>query len=262
VDLYHDSAFGKEPLPVFEALAAKYGFELIKIPVAHPGNTQESQWLQIRQARPDYVILWGWGVMNPTALKAAAKIGFPRNKVLGVWWAGSEEDVIPAGDAAKGYVTAAFSAPGTNFPVMQDIKTKLYAGNKGNLEDASRQGSIYHTRGVTYGIIIVEAIRKAQDKYGKGKVMTPEQVKWGMENLDLTADKLKALGFGEIMRPVKTTCADHMGTDWARIVQWDGGKWNITSDWYQSDKSLIDPMVKELSAKYAADKKITARSCS
>ena len=45
VDLYHDSAFGKEPLPVFEALAAKYGFEFIKIAVAHPGNTQESQWL-------------------------------------------------------------------------------------------------------------------------------------------------------------------------------------------------------------------------
>ncbi len=140
VDLYHDSAYGKEPLPVFEAFAQKLGFEFIKLAVAHPGNTQESQWLQIRQAKPDYVILWGWGVMNPTALKAAAKFGFPRERILGVWWAGSEEDVIPAGEAAKGYVSAAFSAPGTSFQVMQDIKNKVYAAGKGNLDDPDAPG--------------------------------------------------------------------------------------------------------------------------
>src|SRR6185436_7812794 len=179
VHLYHDSAFGKEPLPVLEAMSAQYGFELIKIPVAPPGSEQQSQWLQIRQAKPDYVILWGWGVMNPTALKAAAKVGFPRNKVLGVWWAGSEEDVIPAGDAAKGYVSAAFSAPGTSFPVMQDIKTKVYGAKKGNLEDPNRLGNVMYTRGVVYGIILVEALRVAQAKFGKGKVMTPEQLRWG-----------------------------------------------------------------------------------
>src|SRR4029079_15823637 len=115
-------------------------------------------------------------VMNPVALKTAAKLGYPRDKVLGVWWAGSEEDVVPASDAAKGCVTAAFSAYGTNFPVMQEIEKKVYAAGKGNLEDKSRVGSIYHTRGITYAIMIVEAIRQAQDKYGKGKVMSPEQV--------------------------------------------------------------------------------------
>ncbi|RYF63964.1 MAG: ABC transporter permease, partial [Comamonadaceae bacterium] len=88
-----------------------------------------------------------------------------------------------------------------------------------------------------------------------------EQVRWGFENLNLTADKLKALGFGEIMRPVKTSCANHMGDDWARIVQWDGGKWELKSDWYQSDKTYIDPLVKEYSAKYAKDKNIKPRAC-
>ena len=62
--------------------------------------------------------------------------------MLGVWWAGSEEDVIPAGDAAKGYVSAAFTAPGTDFPVMQDIKKKVYGAGKGNLEDPSRLGNV------------------------------------------------------------------------------------------------------------------------
>ena len=107
----------------------------------------------------------------------------------------------------------------------------------------------------------VEAIRTAQEKYGKGKVMTPEQVRWGFENLNLTADRLKALGFGEVMRPVQTSCANHMGNDWARIVQWDGAKWNIASDWYTSDKTHIDPLVKEYAAKYAKDKNLKPRSC-
>ena len=113
VYMYHDSAYGKEPIPVLDALAAAKGFELTKMPITPPGNTQESQWLQVRQIKPDYVILWGFGVMNPAAIKTAAKFGFPRDKILGVWWAGSEEDVVPAGDAAKGYVSAAFSASAT-----------------------------------------------------------------------------------------------------------------------------------------------------
>ncbi len=105
--VYHDSAYGKETIPVLDAQAKKYGFEVTHIAVPHPGNEQQSQWLQVRQIKPDWVILWGWGVMNPTALKAAAKAGYPREKIIGVWWSGAEEDVIPAGDAAKGYIAAA-----------------------------------------------------------------------------------------------------------------------------------------------------------
>ena len=47
--VYHDSAFGKEPIPVLEAQAKKFGFEFSAIPVAHPGNEQGAQWLQVRQ---------------------------------------------------------------------------------------------------------------------------------------------------------------------------------------------------------------------
>jgi branched-chain amino acid transport system substrate-binding protein len=115
--LYHDSAYGKESHAIMDKLAAKHGFEVIKIAVAHPGNEQQSQWLQIRQAKPDYVVLWGWGVMNPTAIKAAAKTGFPREKLIGVWWSGAEEDTIPAGTAAKGFIAAGFNVAGANYLV-------------------------------------------------------------------------------------------------------------------------------------------------
>ena len=70
----------------------------------HPGIEQKSQWLQIRQQRPDYVLLWGWGVMNSAAVKEAGNVDYPRDKMYGVWWSGAEPDV-DAGrrEGAKGY---------------------------------------------------------------------------------------------------------------------------------------------------------------
>ena len=262
VHLYHDSAFGKEPIPVFEALAKQYGFELIAIPVPNPGNEQQSQWLQIRKENPDYVILWGWGVMNPTAIRSAARVGYPREKMIGVWWAGAEEDVIPAGDAAKGYTAAGFNAPGADYPVMKDIQKTVYGAGKGNMEDKSRFGSIYHTRGVVHGIITVEAIRKAQEKFGKGKPLTGEQIRWGLENLNLDEARLKALGATGLMPPTKITCADHEGSGLVKFQQWDGKQWKVVSDWVQPDRKLVRGMIEDSANKYAAEKKITPRDCS
>jgi branched-chain amino acid transport system substrate-binding protein len=257
VHLYHDSAFGKEPLPVLEEQAKQYGFELIKIPVAHPGNEQQSQWLQIRQANPDYVILWGWGVMNAVAITTAQRNGFPREKMLGVWWAGSEEDTIPAGQAAKGYTTMTFNTPG-NYPVLDEIRTKIYDAGKGNLNARNRVGSVYHMRGVTAAILWVEAIRKAQEKYGKGKTMTGEQVRWGLENLNVDEARQKALGALGMFPPVKTSCDDHEGSGAVKVQQWAGTKWvAITPNWVVGDKALTRKLLEESSAKYAAEKKIT-----
>jgi branched-chain amino acid transport system substrate-binding protein len=257
VHLFHDSAFGKEPIPVLEAQAAQYGFELIKIPVAHPGNEQQSQWLQIRQAKPDYVILWGWGVMNAVAIKTAQRNGFPREKILGVWWAGSEEDVIPAGDAAKGYTTMTFNTPG-NYPVLDDIRKKVYDAGKGNLDDKTRVGSVYHMRGVTAAILWIEAIRKAQEKFGKGKVMNGEQIRWGMENLNVDEARQKQLGAAGMFPPVKTSCDDHEGSGAVKVQQWNGSKWvAVTPNWVVGDKALTRKLLEESSAKYAAEKKIT-----
>jgi branched-chain amino acid transport system substrate-binding protein len=259
--LYHESAYGKEPIPVLDASAAKYGFDTLKIPVAPPGQTQESQWLQIRQAKPDYVIVWTYGVMSTVALKTAAKTGYPKDKMLGVWWAGSEEDVVPAGDAAKGYVSASFTASGTNFPVMQDIKTKVYGAKKGNLEDPARLGNVMYTRGVVYGMIVVEALRVAQAQYGKGKVMTPEQLRWGFEHLNLTEARIKELGAPGLFPPIKTSCVDHEGSGMVKFQQWDGTGFKQVTPFMAGDRAMVRKMVEETAAKYAGEKKITPRDC-
>ena len=169
--LYHESAFGKEPIPVLDALSTKLGFDVLKVPVPPPGQSQESQWLQIRQAKPDYVIMWTYGVMSTVALKTAAKTGFPREKLLGVWWAGSEEDVIPAGDAAKGYVSAAFSASGTGFPGGAGHQDQGLRRREGQPRgpDAPRQRDVHartllrhhHRRG--------DARRPGQVRQGQGR---------------------------------------------------------------------------------------------
>ncbi|HWW69138.1 MAG TPA: ABC transporter substrate-binding protein [Duganella sp.] len=257
VHLYHDSAFGKEPLPVLEALSKQYGFELIKIPVTPPGTEQQSQWLQIRQAKPDHVILWGWGSMNAVAIKTAQRNGFPREKMLGVWWAGSEEDTVPAGDAAKNYSAMTFNTPGS-YPVMDEIGKKLYEAGKGNLADRNRIGSVYHMRGVSAAILWVEAMRTAQEKFGKGKAVTGEQMRWGLEHLNVDEARQKAIGALGMLPVVKTSCDDHEGSGAVKVQQWDGKKWNaITPNWVVGDKALTRKLLDESSAAYAAEKKIT-----
>src|SRR5438477_12130639 len=164
VVLYHGSPYGKETIPIYELLSQKYGFELSQIEVPHPGNEQQAQWLTIRREHPDYVVLRGWGVMNPVALKTAQKTGFPADHIVGNVWSNSEEDVIPAGDAAKGYTAITTQASGEQYPVVQEIVKTVYGAGRGNLEDKSRIGAVYHNLGIVNGIVTVEAIRVAQDK--------------------------------------------------------------------------------------------------
>lgn len=258
--VYHDSPYGKEPIPLLQRRAAAEGFEVSLFPVTPPGVEQKSTWLQIRQQKPDYVLFWSAGVMTPAGIREAQASGYPREKIYGIWWAGSDHDVKDIGAGAKGYNAITIHNSAAKDKVHDELKKYVYDKGQGTGAPSSI-GSIAHTRGMMISMLQVEAIRAAQEKYGKGKALASEQVRWGYEHLDLTADKLKALGFGELMRPVKTSCQNHMGDDWAHIVQWDGGKWEIKSDWYQSDKTHITPLVQEYAAKYAKDKNVTVRSC-
>jgi branched-chain amino acid transport system substrate-binding protein len=258
--VYHDSPFGKEPIPYLQERAKLDGFELQLLPVTAPGTEQKATWLQIRQSKPDYVFLWGWGVMNSTALKEAQATGYPREKMYGVWWAGAEPDVKDVGEGAKGYNALAMNPAGTQPKVIQDILKYVYDKGQGTAASKDEVGTILYTRGVIIQMLGVEAVRRAQERYGKGKVMTPEQVRWGLENLALDQKKLDALGFAGVMRPVSTSCQDHMGSSWARIETWDGKKWVMTSDFMEADDQIIRPMVKAAADKYVADKKLTRRT--
>jgi branched-chain amino acid transport system substrate-binding protein len=257
--VYHDSPFGKEPIPLLQERAKMHGFDLATLPVTHPGVEQKAAWLQIRQNRPDYVFLWGWGVMNSAALKEAQATGYPRDKMYGVWWAAAEPDVKDVGDGAKGYNGLALQHGAGQSKVHQDVLKLVHDKGQGT-GPKEEVGTVLYTRGLMSAMLAVEGVRRAQERFGKGKVMSGEQARWGYENLALDQKKLDALGFSGVMRPISTSCFDHMGASYARIHTWDGNKWNFTSDWFEGDEQIIKPMVKVAADKYAAEKKLTRRT--
>ena len=258
--VYHDSPFGKEPIPLLQERAKMHGFDLQLLPVASPGVEQKATWLQVRRDRPDYVLLWGWGVMNSTAIKEAQATGYPREKMLGIWWAGAEPDVKDVGAGAKGYsaLTLQHGAE-PNSKVVKDMLAMVHDKGQGT-GPKEEVGSVLYMRGLISAMLGVEGVRQAQERYGKGKVMTGEQVRWGLENLNLDQGKLDAMGFAGVMRPVQTSCTDHMGSSWVRVHTWDGSKWAFSSDWYQADDKVLRPMVLEAASKYAAEKNLQRRT--
>jgi branched-chain amino acid transport system substrate-binding protein len=258
--VYHDSPYGKEPIALLQERSKMHGYDLQLLPVAHPGVEQKATWLQIRQNRPDYVFLWGWGVMNSTALKEAVATGYPRDKMYGVWWAAAEPDVKDVGDGAKGYNGLALQhGAEPNAKVVQDVLKDVHGKGQGT-GPKEEVGQVLYMRGLMAALLSTEGVRRAQERFGKGKVMTGEQVRWGLENLALDQKKLDALGFAGVLRPISTSCADHRGATWARVHTWDGKQWKFSSDWYQSDEAVIKPMIRAAADKYIAEKKIPRRT--
>jgi branched-chain amino acid transport system substrate-binding protein len=260
VVLYHGSPYGKETIPIYQLLAKKYGFTLNQIEVPDPGTEQEAQWLEIRRIHPDYVVLRGWGVMNPVALKTAQKTGFPADHIIGNVWSNSEEDAKPAGNAAKGYIALTTQATGTSYPVIQQIENTVYAAGKGDMTDKSRIGSVYYNLGVVNGILNVEAVRIAQAKFGD-QTLTGDQVRWGFEHLNLDPDRVKALGAAGLFHSIDVTCNDHEGHGLVTFQQWDGTQWHRISDWIAPDWSLLRPIIEASANKYASQNGITPRDC-
>ena len=142
--------------------------------------------------------------------------------------------------------------------VLDAIRKTVYGAGNGNLQDQKRIGTVYHMRGVTAGILFVEAMRTAQAKFGKGKPVTGEQLRWGLENLNIDAARQKEIGAVNMFPTVKTSCEDHEGSGAVKVQQWDGSKWvAITPNWIVGDKALVRKLLEESSNKYAEEKKIT-----
>jgi branched-chain amino acid transport system substrate-binding protein len=258
-NLHIDIPYGQETKPMLDALAKKYGFKVRHFPVPWPGIDQKAQWMDIvRRFKADWVINRNWGVSCTIPLKEAARLRFPANRILGVWWCGSEEDVLPAGPAAKGYITANFHGVGSDFPLIQEIVDKVYGAMKGHIS-FTRVGSVYWNRGVYAGVINEEAILTAHKKFGV-KVLTGDEIRWGMENLNITRARIKELGLEGFMAPVKTSCKNHEGGTTVLFQQWDGKKW-VRIDELKPLFDFVRPLIEASAAKYAQEKGITPRSC-
>ena len=258
---YHDSPFGKELLPILEERSKMHGFTLQLLPIPAPGVEQKAIWLQVRQSRPDYVILQTWGVMTATAVREAIAVGFPREKMFGTWWSGAEPDLKDIGQAARGYNAVMMQHGSTkDADVVKEILTKVHAKGNGT-GPRDEVGDVLYMRGVVGAMLATEGVFRAQEKFGKGKRMTGEQARWGYENLNITQARLDQLGFKGVLRgPIATTCNDHMGSSVARIHRWTGNGFEWVSDFLQADEQIMRPMVRASAEQYAREKGWTRRT--
>jgi branched-chain amino acid transport system substrate-binding protein len=257
--VYLDNDYGRETLAILDAQAAHYGFTVQHLAVPHPGLDQKATWLRVQAAQPDWVILRSVGVMPPTVLKEAAQVGVPCDKIVGLWWACSEQDMVPAGEAAIGYICANFHATGTHFPLIQDILTYVYAPGKGPGPEGE-VGTVYWIRGMLRGLLTAAALQTAMREFDN-QPLTGAQVQWGLEHLRLPPAYLKELGAEGLIPPLTLSCRDHEGGGSVKFQQWDGKQWTAITDWIAPDQALVRPLVEALAAQYAQEKGITPRTC-
>ncbi|MFT5114619.1 MAG: branched-chain amino acid transport system substrate-binding protein [Parasphingorhabdus sp.] len=259
--VYHNSAYGKEPIRTLEELAKKHGYNLTLLPVDHPGQEQKSQWLQIRRERPDYVLMWGWGVMNQVAIQEAANIRYPMDHFIGVWWSASENDVLPAGDGADGYKAIAFHGVGGDFPIYADMKKHVVDAGKA-AGDGSNLGTILYNRGMYAAMLASEAAATAQKIHSTADI-NPSQMRDGMEALKIDAARLVELGLDDFGPEINVTCENHGGPGLGAIQQWDAASksWSLITDFVGADRDVVDALIAEDSAAYAAENNITPRDC-
>ncbi len=187
--------------------------------------------------------------MNPTAVKEAVRNGFPVDKLVGVWWAGGDDDARAGEAGAKGYKALSFTMAGANFPAIQDILTHVHAKGLSKVSNKERIGEAIYNRGVYNSMLMVEAIRNAQRLTGK-KVVNGEDVRRGMESLNITEARLKEMGMEGFAAPLQLSCSDHSGQNKVFVSEWDGTKYVKGSDWIEPLKAEVRPLIESNSKDY------------
>jgi branched-chain amino acid transport system substrate-binding protein len=259
VYVYQDNETGREPIPILDAQATQYGFTVQHLAVPWPGLDQKATWLRVKVAQPDWVILRAQGAMTPVTLKEAAQVGFPRDKIVGDVASCSEQDLLPAGEAAIGFICMAGYGTGRHFPLIQDILTSVYARGKGAGPEED-VGTFFWNAGLVRALLTAEALRTAMRHFGN-QPLTGAQVQWGLEHLALTPAYIKELGAEGLLPPFTLSCRDHEGGGGVKFQQWDGTQWTVLTDWIATDQALVWPLVEASATKYAQEKGITPRTC-
>lgn len=261
IGLIHlDHPYGKEPIPTLEKLSEMHGFDFVTYPV--PPKTmqdQRSTWEKIEDDEPDWLFMWGWGAMNPTAVKGAADVDFPMDRFIGVWWSGNESDVRDTGDDAKGYLAGDFHGVGDGWPLFDELRKEIVGGDASQTPDAMVGETLYN-RGVFNAVLVSEAIRTAQAKYGN-RVITGEEMRWGLENINLSSARLKEIGLENFANPISVTCEDHEGNHSVYLKKWNGTGWDRHTDWITPMQEVVRPLIEHEAASLAKERGLPTNNC-
>ncbi len=239
--LYLDTPFGREPIPVFEALKRLERFEFQTFPFPVPGNDQSAAFAQIRRFQPDLIMLWSFSPLNPITFREMQRNGIPMDKMVTVNWI-NEIDINNFGAAAaKGLKRSTVVVGGAEHPLVKDILSQLYDKGKGN-GDRKMVGDSYYNTGLAVYSSAFEGVRLAIKT--QGWPLTLDKIRQGMYGIK----NFDAKGF---MAPITVTPKDHGGGGKTRIDMWDGSQWVPQTDWFADYTGLVNTLVKANSADFA-----------
>lgn len=227
--VYIDSPFGREPIPILDALKEREGFTYNTFAYPSPGNEQSSTWSEVRRMRPDHVIIWGAGGGQPVSVREAARNGIPMSKILSVVWL-AEADVETVGpQVAKGARRFEAVAPGRDHEVIQQIITEVVDAGK-SAGDAKVVGRTYYNIGVATMAVAAEGARLALEKFGAP--LTGDKLRQGLE-------MIKSYDAQGLMPPVTYSTKDHQGGGYGRVSEWTGSEWKPLTDWMTAYQDLV-----------------------
>ena len=71
------------------------------------------------------------------------------------------------------------------------------------------------------------------------------------------------LGLANFGPDINVTCSSHGGPGHGAIQQWDAstGSWSLITDFAGADRDVVDALIAEDSAAFAAENNITPRDC-
>jgi branched-chain amino acid transport system substrate-binding protein len=240
-----DSPFGKEPVPVFEELAKRLGYEFSAYPYPSPGNEQSATWTQLRRVRPDWTIIWGAGGGQPVSVREAIRNGIPLDHLASVIWLSETDMTIIGADQVKGILRFEGVASGKDQKLIKAIEDEVIAKGKG-AGPAEKVGSSYYSVGVAAMALVAEGARLALEK--EGEPLTAAKLKKGLESIkEFTAEGL--------LPPVTVTAEDHQGGGRGRIASWDGAKWVSKGEWEAAYQDVVWDLIKKSSAEFKASGK-------
>ena len=218
--LFLDNPAGREPLDVLHELRDKLGFDMQEFSVPPPGIEMRPQVLDItRKYKADWVIAQLFGRAVPVHLKEFIRAGYPRDHVVGLVWAGGENDYKVAGyKESAGHLSTKVWLPGEN--AIRDEIRALYKAEGKEPNPAMDQSNFYNS-GLAIAGVMTEAVRRAVEK--KGTDINSEDVRQAMETLT-------DFSLGGLMAPLTITPEDHEGGGGVAIMafQADGTYKNMS----------------------------------
>ena len=109
--------------------------------------------------------------------------------------------------------------------------------------------------GVVAGVIVIsailaEGIASAQAEFGTAEI-DAGQLRWGLENINMTEERISELGLDGMVPPFSTSCSNHTGHSGGWMLEWDGEKFVKASDLLTANTADYADLIAAKAMEYA-----------